>query len=162
MHVNLSDILGIEDLAQIHGASKIVLCAESIPSRTMIESIGFVGGRIPCYIYRKDSDSLVGNYQRNRSRKELEEPIDLNLNLIRYRAYKRLTDMIISSFFPSNRTYHNSSVITPRKKKLTWSVAVITGSKTWVGYHKPHSIGLPTVKEAWTTCTLLEGRQRKM
>ena len=158
MHINLSDILGIEDLAQIYGASKIVLCAESIPSRTMIESIGFVGGRIPCYIYRKDSDSLVGNYQRNRSRKELEEPIDLNLNLIRYRAYKRLTDMIISSFFLLTGLTIIPLLSHQGRKKLTWSVAVITGSKTWVGYHKPHSIGLPTVKEAWTTCTLLEGK----
>ena len=78
IQVNLADILGIEDLAQIHGASKIVLCSESIPSRTMIESIGFVGGRIPCYIYRKENDALIGNNHRNQSRKELEEPVDLN------------------------------------------------------------------------------------
>ena len=47
IQINLSDILGIEDLAQIHGASKIVMCGDSIPSLDPIESIGFVGGRIP-------------------------------------------------------------------------------------------------------------------
>ncbi|RCL62181.1 MAG: glycosyltransferase [Bacteroidetes bacterium] len=158
IQINLSDILGIEDLAQIHGASKIILCAESIPSRTMIESIGFVGGRIPCYIYRKESDSLVGNFHRNRSRMELEEPVDLNLNLIRYRAYKQLTDILISSCILLLGCTTIPLLSHEGRKKITWAFAVIWGKKTWVGYHKPHSIGLPIVKEAWTTCALLEGK----
>ena len=161
IQVNLSDILGIEDLAQIHEASKIVLCAESIPSRTMIESIGFVGGRIPCYIYRKGSDSLVGNYHRNRSRKELEEPIELNLNLIRYRAYKRLTDILISSFILLLGLTIIPLLAHHRREKLAWALAVIWGKKTWVGYHKPHSIGLPAVKEAWMTCLLIGGKAKE-
>ena len=42
--------------------------------------------------------------------------------------------------------------------RTTWAFAVIGGKKTWVGYHTPHSLGLPIVKEAWTTCALLEGK----
>ncbi|HAB89043.1 MAG TPA: hypothetical protein DCF84_00815 [Bacteroidetes bacterium] len=161
IQINLSYNLSIEDLAQIHGASKIILCAESIPSHTMIESIGFVGGRVPCYIYRKESDSLVGNYHRNRSQKELEEPIDLNLNLVRYRAYKRLTDIFISSCFLLLGFTTIPLLSHQGRKKLTWAFAVIWGKKTWVGYHKPHGIGLPAVKEAWTTCERLEGKKEE-
>ena len=158
IQINLSDILGIEDLAQIHGASKIVLCSESIPSRTMIESIGFVGGRIPCYIYRKESDSLIGNNHRNRARKEFEEPVDLNLNLTRYRAYKRLIDILISSFILLMGLTAIPLLSQHGRKKIAWAFAVIWGKKTWVGYHKPRGIGLPAVKEAWTTCEHLEGK----
>ena len=159
IQVNLADILGIEDLAQIHGASKIVLCSESIPSRTMIESIGFVGGRIPCYIYRKENDALIGNNHRNRSRKELEEPVDLNLNLIRYRAYKRLLDMLISCIFLLTGLTTIPLLSGKGRKKMAWAISVIKGKKTWVGYHNPVGIGLPPIKAAWTTCSFLNGAQ---
>ena len=156
IQIDLSDVLGIEDLAQIHGASKIVLCGESIPPRRMIESIGFVGGRIPCYIYRKESDSLVGNNYRNLSRKELDEPVDLNLNLLRYRAYKRFLDIFISLFFLLTALTTIPLLSSRRRKKLSWAIAVIGGKKTWVGYHKPYGVGLPTIKEAWTSCSELK------
>ena len=159
IQVSLADILGIEDLAQIHGASKIVLCGESIPSRTMIESIGFVGGRIPCYIYRKESDALIGNNHRNRSRRELEEPVDLNLNLMRYRAYKRLLDILISFFFLLTGLTTIPLLSAKGRKKMAWAISVIRSKKTWVGYHGPAGVGLPPIKNAWTTCTSLNGGQ---
>ena len=157
IQINLSDILGIEDLAQIHGASKIVMCGDSIPSRDLIESIGFVGGRIPCYIYRKESDSLVGNNNRNRSRKELDEPVDLNLNLIRYRAYKRIVDLLISLLLLLTGLTIVPLLSLRSRKRLAWAVAVLWGTKTWVGYYKPQGIGLPPVKEAWVNCGYLAG-----
>ena len=104
------------------------MCGDSIPSRDLIESIGFVGGRIPCYIYRKESDSLVGNNNRNRSRKELDEPVDLNLNLIRYRAYKRIVDILISYMLLLTGLTTIPSFIASQSKKT------YMGSRCALGY----------------------------
>ena len=42
---------------------------------------------------------------------------------------------------------------------MAWAISVIRSKKTWVGYHGPAGVGLPPIKNAWTTCTSLNGEQ---
>ena len=110
-------------------------------------------------ISTEENDTLIGNNHRNRSRKELEEPVDLNLNLIRYRAYKRLLDILISCIFLLTGLTTIPLLSAKGRKKMAWTISVIRGKKTWVGYHNPVGIGLPPIKAAWTACSFLNGAQ---
>ena len=133
----------LKEIIHIYGINELIFSNETVSTKYTIQIMNELGPSINYYTIPSASSFVIGSQSKNSNGLYFGQQIELNLSKNEYRTQKRFFDislalLLISScplwiFFKRTRL------------RLSYSIDVLLGKKTWVGYASD-SDDLPSIK----------------
>lgn len=133
----------LKEIIHIYGVNELIFSNETVSTKYTIQIMNELGPNINYFTIPSASNFVIGSQSKNSNGLYFGQQIELNLSRNEYRSQKRFFDIFTSLIL---------IIISPflilfkkTRDKLTHSIAVLFGKKTWVGYASK-SKDLPTIK----------------
>ena len=133
----------LKEIIHIYGVNELIFSNETVSTKYTIQIMNELGPTINYFTIPSASNFIIGSQSKNSNGLYFGQQIELNLTKSEYRSQKRffdiLTSLVLIITFPLMILFENT------RKKLTHSLEVLSGKKTWVGY-SANSGDLPAIK----------------
>jgi len=133
----------LKEIIHIYGVNELIFSNETVSTKYTIQIMNELGPNINYFTIPSASNFVIGSQSKNSNGLYFGQQIELNLSRNEYRSQKRFfdifTSLILILIFPFLILFKKT------RDKLTHSIAVLFGKKTWVGYASK-SKDLPTIK----------------
>lgn len=140
----LAPLQNVAEVDAAVGAEELVLCAGTLSYKEIISFIQCAPTQLRFRFYGTGSCSLVGSDSSGTSGEAVAEAENFNLHKLHYRRLKRMVDVGASVLLLLLAPLHFLLLRHPAAI-IRNCFAVLTGQKTWVGYHHQTS-QLPPIK----------------
>ncbi|MEM1326922.1 MAG: glycosyltransferase family 2 protein [Bacteroidota bacterium] len=130
----LSAFSQLEEVVRIYEVDEIIFCAKNLANEDIMQWMTRLGPNINYKIVPEESLSIIGSHSKNEPGELYTIKIQYNINQPLQRRNKRLFDMLTASFLLLTVPVH-LLFIKDRKSFITNCLSVLSGHKTWIGYH---------------------------
>jgi GT2 family glycosyltransferase len=156
----IAPLLPIKTLGTTFNAQEVVLCAGVLSYKKIIELVQQVHSSIRIRFHAQGSHSIVGSDSNEASGEVISSEATFSLSKPNSLRAKRLIDIVASFCFLLSFPLHFLFVKKPLKLIVN-ALAVLLGTKTWVGYLQPKN-GLPPLRQGIVAANgQVIGRQQK-
>jgi GT2 family glycosyltransferase len=131
---HLGSLDQLEVLTKIYHIDELVFCAKDMANQVIMHWMMQLGAKLEYKILPEDSQTIIGSSSKDQSGELYTVDVRFQIASPRNRREKRLFDIIsaglIGLFFPLQWLF-----VSKKRLELSQCLAVITGKKSWVGYH---------------------------
>lgn len=133
----------LKEIIHIYGVNELIFSNETVSTKYTIQIMNELGPNINYFTIPSASNFVIGSQSKNSNGLYFGQQIELNLSRNEYRSQKRFFDIFTSLILILISPF--LILFKKTRDKLTHSIAVLFGKKTWVGYASK-SKDLPTIK----------------
>ena len=133
----------LKEIIHIYGVNELIFSNETVSTKYTIQIMNELGPNINYFTIPSASNFIIGSQSKNSNGLYFGQQIELNLSRNEYRSQKRFFDIFTSLILILISPF--LILFKKTRDKLTHSIAVLFGKKTWVGYASK-SKDLPTIK----------------
>lgn len=133
----------LKEIIHIYGVNELIFSNETVSTKYTIQIMNELGPNINYFTIPSASKFVIGSQSKNSNGLYFGQQIELNLSRNEYRSQKRFFDIFTSLILILISPF--LILFKKTRDKLTHSIAVLFGKKTWVGYASK-SKDLPTIK----------------
>jgi hypothetical protein len=133
----------LKEIIHICGVNELIFSNETVSTKYTIQIMNELGPNINYFTIPSASNFVIGSQSKNSNGLYFGQQIELNLSRNEYRSQKRFFDIFTSLILILISPF--LILFKKTRDKLTHSIAVLFGKKTWVGYASK-SKDLPNIK----------------
>lgn len=142
---DLGDISSLKEIVSIYKIDEIIFCSKTVSSKNIFGWMERLGNKLEYKIVPEGSNSIIGSNSKDTAGDFYSTDVVFNINSAASVRNKRIFDVLGSVllliFFPFKVWFVKN------KGNFFLNIFhVLSGKKSWVGYHKPQS-DLPKIKE---------------
>lgn len=130
----LSDLNALDEVVQIYKIDEVIFCSRDISSQDIMHWMTRLGPELDYKIVPLESESIIGSSSKNSAGELYTIDIRFNIGTFMARRNKRVFDILLSLVFVLL-----FPLLVWRIKSATQFIhhifIVLSGQKTWVGYH---------------------------
>lgn len=131
----LSDLNALDEVVQIYKIDEVIFCSRDISSQDIMHWMTRLGPELDYKIVPLESESIIGSSSKNSAGELYTIDIRFNIGTFMARRNKRVLDILLSLLF-----IFLLPLLMWRVNNATQFVrhifSVLSGRKTWVGYHQ--------------------------